>query len=67
MKRKLNVRKTYFGNYKLYPHEVVNIYYLVNTADLPQGDIAEHYEISKSHVCNIGKARFWQHLLPVRR
>ncbi len=67
MKRKLNVRRVYFQNYKLYPHEVINIYHLVRTADLPRQEIADHYDISASHVSNIGSARFWQSILPVRR
>lgn len=66
-KRRLNIRKAYFKNYKLYPHEVVNIYHLVNVADLPRQEIADEYDISASHVSNIGKARFWRHILPAKR
>lgn len=57
------LRKAYFQNYKLEPHEVVHIYHLVNVADLPRLEIAEHFDISQSHVSNIGKKRFWKELL----
>lgn len=67
MRKLKTTRQPYFRNWKLHPHEVINIYYLVNTADLPRQDIADQYDVSASHVSNIGKARFWRHLLPARR
>lgn len=64
MKRtRRRVREAYFQNYKLEPHEVVDIYHMVKVADLPRHDIAEHFAISASHVSNIGQKRFWKELL----
>ena len=50
---------------RLRPDEVMTIRYRYQTGDQPSS-IAKDYNVSTSHVVNIGKMRKWSHLPSIR-
>ena len=61
MSKKNKVREPYFGPYKLYPHEVLEIRIMRRLPHpLTTREIAEGFGISASHVSNICVYRFWR-------
>lgn len=59
----LRAREPYYKNYKLYPHEVLEIRLIKkHVPDITHRELALKYRISKSHVGNLIHKRFWRHL-----
>lgn len=50
------------GRHKLTEEEIISIRNLYATGKYIQQDIADEFNISRSHICNILNDKFWKHI-----
>lgn len=61
-KRNRQAKGITHGRHKLTEEEIISIRNLYATGKYIQQDIADEFNVSRSHICNILKNKFWKHI-----